>query len=114
MLEQDFCDFIEYQICKLLKYAGDEKTKGFWCDGVLPIEPDENYSPKFVNDNRQILLKAYIGKDGQTTYKLIVKFGNKSLSRYTRNLDIKECVPVDKSNWLFIDIEKKQIEIQLE
>ena len=77
-------------------------------------KPDKYYSQKFVNDNREILLTAFIGKDGQTEYELKLKFGRKALSRYERNLDIQECVPSsDDENCFIIDTEKFKIQIQL-
>ena len=60
-------------------------------------------------------MQAFIGKDGQTVYSLTLKFGNKALSRYARNLNMVECIPqTDFDNWLKIDILKKEIEIQLD
>jgi hypothetical protein len=115
MLDKNFCDFLEYQICKAFEHSDNKEIKGFWCDGVILTEPDKYYSQKFVNDNRQVTLKAFIGKDGQTEYELKLKFGDKALSQYTRNLDIKECVPnPNKVNWFEIDISQKKIEILLD
>jgi hypothetical protein len=115
IIDQDFCEFLEYEICKAFEYSDNDQIKDFWCDGILLNQPDSSYSQKFVNDNRQITLKAFIGKDGQTEYELTLKFGNKALSRYARNLDIKECVPnPDKQNWFEIDIKRNKIEIHLD
>ncbi|MDP3445998.1 MAG: hypothetical protein Q8T08_24320 [Ignavibacteria bacterium] len=115
IIDQEFCEFLEYNICKVLKHMDNEETKGLWCDGVLLNQPANYYSQKFVNDVRQGILKAFIGKDGQTEYELTLKFGNKALSRYVRNLDIKECVPnPDKENWFSIDTKRNKIEILLD
>lgn len=115
MLDQDFCEFLEYELCKAFEHSDNEQIKGFWCDGVLLDQPDSYYSQKFVNNNRQVILKAFIGKDGQTEYELTMKFGNKALSRYARSLDIKECVPnSDKQNFFDIDTKRNKIEIQLD
>lgn len=115
MINQGFCDFLEYEICKAFEQSDNEQIKGFWCDGVLLNQSDSHYSQKFVNDNRQITLKAFIGKDGQTEYELTLKFGNKALSRLARNLDIKECVPnPNKHNWFYIDTKQNKMEIQLD
>lgn len=115
MLDQDFCEYLEYEICKAFKHSDNDQIKGFWCDGILLNETDSSDSHKFVNDHKQVMLKAFIGKDGQTEYELTLKFGNKALSRYARNLDIKECIPdLDKQNWFTIDIEQKKIELQLD
>lgn len=115
IIDQEFCEFLEYEICKAIEHSDNDEIKGFWCDGILLNQPDSSYSQKFVNDNRQVLLKAFIGKDGQTEYQLTLKFGNKALSRYARNLDIKECVlNADKQNWFDIDTKRNKIEIQLD
>jgi hypothetical protein len=115
MLDQNFCEFLEYELCKAFKHSDNELIKGYWCDGVLLDQPDSYYSQKFVSNNRQVTLKAFIGKDGQTEYELTMKFGNKALSRYARNLDIKECLPnPDKENWFDIDTKRNKIKIQLD
>ncbi len=114
MLDKEFCDFLEYRIGDLLEYSNDERLKGFWCDGVLLSEPDKYYSKKFINDNRETVLTAFIGKDGQTEYEVTLKFGRKALSRYERNLDIQECLPnPDNENCFTIDTEKFKMQIQL-
>lgn len=115
MLDQHFFDFLEYEICKAFKHSENDQIKNFWCDGVILIQPENNYSQNFVNNNRQVKLKAFIGESGQTEYELTLKFGNKALSRYARNLDIKECVPkLTQQNWLKIDPKHNTIEIQLD
>lgn len=114
-IDKDFCEFLEYEICRAFERSDNDQIKGFWCDGVLLNQSDEAYSQKFVNDNRQITLKAFIGKEGQNEYELTLKCGNKALSRFARNLDIKECVPNrDKQNWFDIDTKRNKIEIQLD
>lgn len=115
MIERDFCEFLEYEICKAFEHSDTEEIKGFWCDGVLKNHPDSYYSKNYVNDHRQVILKALIGKDGQTEYELTLKFGNKALNRYSKNMDIKECMPnPEKQNWFYIDTVQNKIEIQLE
>jgi hypothetical protein len=114
MLDRDFCDFLEYRISEALRELPHESTIGFWCDGILLPVTENSYSEQSVNNNRQVLLKAFIGKDGQSAYELILKFGNKALSRYARHLDIKECIPdVQELNWFYIDVSKRRIEIKL-
>jgi hypothetical protein len=115
MLDQNFCEYLEHELCKAFEYSDNEQIKGFWCDGILLDQPDSYYSEKFVNDNRQITLKAFIGKDGQTEFEMTLKFGNKALSQYSRKMDIKACVPKpDKQNWFHVDTEQNKIEIQLD
>jgi hypothetical protein len=114
MLDQDFCTFLEYKLCKAFEHSEMDSIRGFWCDGVLFHQPELTDAQKFVNDNRRMAFKAYVGKDGQTEYELILKFGNKALSRFARNLDIRECFPDPQdASWFDIDTKRKRIEIQL-
>jgi len=114
MIDQDFCAFLAYKICKAFELSDNDQIKGFWCDGVLLNQPDRFYTQKHVNDNRHVIVKAFIGKDGQTAYELTLKFGNKALSRFARNLDMKECVPNPENNMCFvIDTKLNKMEIQL-
>jgi hypothetical protein len=115
MLDQNFREALEYRICDALANSQDEEVIGLWCDGVLLSEPDDHYSQKFVNDNRQVKMQARIGKDGQSLYSLTLRFGTKALSRFARKLDIIECIPqTDLENWFRIDTLMKEIEVQLD
>jgi hypothetical protein len=115
MLDKDFCDHLEIEICNALKEIDNPDTKGFWCDGVVPSEPDQYYSQKFINDKREATLRAYIGKVRQSIYELTLIFGTKALSRYARNLSILECIPNSGNlDWFSIDVQKSTIEIRLD
>lgn len=115
MFDQDFCDFLEYEICKAFNHSAGEQIKGFWCDGILLNHPDSSYTQEAINKNRQIQLKAFICKDGQSEYELTLKLGNKALSKFARNLDIKECIPnPEKQNWFEIDTKLNKMVIQLD
>ena len=115
MLDKNFCEILEYRMCEAFKKMDDENVKGFWCDGVLLSEPDNYYSQKFVNDNKQVKMKAFVGEDGETDYCLTLRFGNSALSKYARNLGIVECIPQgDLTDWFKIDILKRVIEVQLD
>lgn len=115
MIDRAFCDFLEYEISSAFENSDLAEVKGFWCDGVACTESDMHYSSKYINDKRQTTLKAYIGKGGQSEYKLTLYFGPKTLSRYARNLDLIEFASfANKKDALSIDIIKKEIEIQLD
>lgn len=114
MLDEDFCEFLEYHLTEMFSHSDDTTVKGFWCDGIILPVNEKDYSKKNVNDNREILLNAFIGKDGQNEYVIVMKLGNKSLSRYARDLDIKDCMPKpEETDWYTIDIMTKKITIQL-
>jgi len=111
MVNQEFCDFLEYQITKALKHLDKEDIKGFWCDGVLL----GNCSQKIIKEDRCMMLKAFIGRDGQTEYDLKLKFGNKALALIERNLDITACLPAPtEPNWFSIDTKRNKVEVQLD
>ena len=114
MLDQDFCTYLEHEISKAFTNSTDKTIKYLWCDGILLPTSDLDISKKYVNDKKEIVMTAFIGTDGQDRYTLTLKFGNKSLSRYTRDLDIKECIPdTTKNNWYDIDITKRTLTIYL-
>ena len=58
-------------------------------------------------------MTAYTGKSGQEKYELTLRFGKKALSKYVRDLDIKECIPdIEDEGWFNIDVFNKQVTIQ--
>ncbi len=114
MLDDDFCNLLEYQLTSAFENSDDIALKGFWCDGiVLPLNENE-YSKKSINDKRQVLAKSYIGKTGQDEYQMTIKFGTNALSKYEKGLDIKDCIPdVEERDWYIINTDRKHISIQL-
>jgi len=115
MLNNDFCDFLERQLSKAFANSSIDSIKHFWCDGILLPTFENQYSKKFVNDNRKVVMTAFVGSSGQDQYELTLNFGSKSLSKYQRGLDLVECVPSpEEENWVDINIEQKKIIIQLD
>lgn len=115
MLDQNFCEFLEYEITKALSNSKDERLKGFWCDGVLLPNSENEFSKKVVSDKRQVVMTAFLGQTGQIKYELILRFGRKALSRYARDLNLEECVPnPEDNNWFDINTVNKKIVIQLD
>ena len=114
MLDREFCDFLEYEITRVLSQSDDVLLKHFWCDGVLLPDSEEDYTKKHVNSKREVVMLAYAGQTGQDVYELTLRFGPKALSRYSRDLSIEECVPdLEESNWIEVDMENKKIVVQL-
>jgi hypothetical protein len=111
--DQDFCSHLEYHLCRTFKNSPDKDIQNIWCDGVS----DQAFvkTKKYVNDNRRLQTKAWIGKDGQDEFEMTIVFGNKALSKYARGLDLKDCLPSDVSmNWVEIHLDKKTIELRLD
>lgn len=115
MFDEDFCSFLEFHLSGTFWYSKDNNIRAFWCDGIYRTESDSCYTKKHINDKRQIKFTADLGVSGQTQYKMTMNFGKKALSRISRDLDIKECIPShERSDWYKVDIDNKTIEIQLD
>jgi hypothetical protein len=115
MLNQHFLEDLEFATTKALSNTINPETKGFWCDGILLQFNENEYSKKTINDKRHLILKAFIGIDGQDKYMMTLHFGRKSLSKIQRDLDLKSCFPnSDNDEWVKIDTLKKEIIIKLD
>lgn len=114
MIDLAFCELLEYKITAALKNSPDDRIKGYWCDGVLLPAFEYEYSSKQVNDNGQIILTAFIGIDGQDKYEMQLLFGKKALSKFSRGLDISDCIPdLETTNGFTFDSFKKRLLIEL-
>ena len=114
MIDEEFCQFLEYELSKAFPFSSDSSVQDFWCDGILLPHNENCLSQKYVNDKRAIPMEAFCGKDGQDRYELILNLGRKSLSRYARNLDLKVCVPnPEDGSWFDVDQEQKIIMVHL-
>ena len=91
------------------------ELKGFWCDGIYLTSPDHQLKKKFINDNRKIQLKAWLGKTGQEVYDATIYFGRKAQSLYARDLPLINSIPEIEceEEWFIIDTSRKTIEITL-
>jgi hypothetical protein len=60
------------------------------------------------------VLRAFLGKNGQTEFELILKFGEKALSKFARDLGIHDCLQgLGNGDRLLIDLNEKRITVQL-
>ena len=112
---QEFCTHLEYRLCAAFENSDDEKMASLWCDGVADNFVRRQFNKKTVSDTKKIEgLTAYIGHDGQGFYDLTIKFGPRSLLKYSEGASLVECIPSEESmDWITLDIENKKIEIQL-
>ncbi len=113
---KDFCTQLEYRICYEFEKSTDSELKGFWCDGISWTPNEFQLTKKYINDDRKIITKAWIGKTGQDEYQAIIYFGKKALSRFTKESDLTDSIPEIESqiNWIEIDIKNKIINIRLD
>ncbi|MEH6765710.1 MAG: DUF4157 domain-containing protein [Aequorivita antarctica] len=112
---EKFCTHLKYHLGSTFENSDRQDFNGFWCDGISwdPI-PDKQLTKKSVNDTRQIVTKAWIGKDGQDEYEMTIRFGQYALRRYAKGTEMIDCIPSsDSMNWIDIEPENKRIEIRL-
>jgi len=114
MITNAFCELLEYKINNAFRNSTDERIKSYWCDGILLPTFENEYSQKYVNDNRRITLTAFIGVDGQVKHELILLFGRCALSKYAKGLEISDCIPdFETMSGFEFDSVKKQLLIEL-
>lgn len=114
MLNQEFCNYLEFQISKALSASTDPHKRWLWCDGVLMPNLTEAYSPKQVNNTKQIVTQAWFGQSGQELYGLVIKLGKKSIRYYLRDNDMQTCVPsIYTDDWIRIDDENRTLTVEL-
>lgn len=113
--DEEFCTHLEYKLGETFQNSNIELIKAFWCDGISwHTSPSWQLSKKHVNDKRKIITKAWIGKDGQDEYEMIIQFGKYSLRRCAKGTKFLDCIPeTDSMDWIEIDPKKKQITIFL-
>ncbi|MDR1284812.1 MAG: hypothetical protein LBJ88_01265 [Campylobacteraceae bacterium] len=92
--DRKFCDLFEYEICRYFENNHNENTKGFWCDGVIFEWADE----------KMAYFRIFIGKTGQTEYKLTLNIGEKTLLKYKKDLA--------KKTWFLINENKVDIDLR--
>ena len=101
-------------LCDVFKRVDEDDVKGFWCDGVLAPFVDNELSKKHVNDSKQIVTQAFVGRSGQEEYTLILTLGKQSLERYACGRSLNDCFPdIHSSENFVINIEKKTMELFL-
>jgi len=107
---QEFCDYLEYHLSKIFRNSSDKAIRKLWCDGII----FGTFSKKEVNCKREINTTAWIGEDGQGEYEMKIKFGKYSLRRYAKGASMIDSIPDSNlAEWIDIDIENNQIELQL-
>ena len=112
---EKFCTHLEFHLGQTFKNSDRPEVNEFWCDGVSWIpDLDNQLTQKSVNDTRQIVTKAWLGKNGQDEYEMTIRFGKYSLRRYAKGTEMLDCIPSSNSmEWIDIEPENKKIEITL-
>jgi hypothetical protein len=109
-----FCSMLEWSMD--FENSGYKDAEYFWCDGVNHLPENTNsLLYKNIEKDKEIITKAWIGNDGQDIYEMKIKFGEKSLENYKNQKSLIDCIPThyEMPNWVVLDIENRQIEVQL-
>ena len=102
---------LDFMLSAFFEYHQFEEANGYWCDGIFISELDPQRTKKHVNDKRRIVTQAWIGKDGQDKYRMIILFGKYSLRRYAKGSSVVDCIPDNKSmDWIEMDFPAMPVE----
>jgi len=113
---EEFCTYLEFHLCRTFQKSPRPDIRNIWCDGILwTPTPDNQLAKKSVNDTHVITAKAWLGVSGQEEYKMRIHFGSSALRRYTKSLSLIDCIPSEETmDWITIDTNKKEVDIQLQ
>ncbi|QNR23843.1 hypothetical protein [Croceimicrobium hydrocarbonivorans] len=111
---ENFCTHLEYQLGRSFGNSDRQDLKGFWCDGVSWDPIPDQLTKKSVQETRQIVTKAWIGKDGQDEYEMTIRLGQSALGRCAKGAEMLDCIPSsDSMNWIDIEPQNRRIVIRL-
>ena len=71
MLDQKFCDFLEMRLTENFPQSDNISLRGFWCDGILLPDNEQDLSIQTVSHQRAIVMHAFCGFDGQDKIPII-------------------------------------------
>lgn len=111
---ENFCTHLEYRLGQIFENSNRQDLDGFWCDGISwNPSPGNQLTKKSVNDTKQIVTKAWIGKDGQDEYQMTIRFGQYALRRYAKGTEMIHCIPSSNSmDWIGLKLNLKTIELK--
>ncbi len=108
-----FFEFLEYHLSKTLANSTDKSIKWIWCDGVK-IPADSQLNKQSILGSKQIETEAWLGVDGQDIYKMVIKFGPRSIKNLINGISIMDCIPGEElKDWINLCTDSKEIELQL-
>lgn len=111
---EEFCSYLEYHLTRTFANASQKEIKWLWCDGIKVPSIGNQLFVKNVIERKQITTEAWIGINGQDTFNITIKFGTRSLGKFIEGLNLNDCLPNEESlEWIKLDIDKKELELQL-
>src|SRR5688500_1598681 len=93
LLNQDFMSVLEYHLSKTFKNSDDKSINSLWCDGIDHTG--------IVKENNVLETRAWIGKDGQTEYNMVINFSDEFLNKKT------SLPSINSLDWIKIEINNK-------
>ena len=106
---QDFCLELEYHLTRAFINCNG-KFNQLWCDGV-DVPDVKEQSSKHPN---KVFTMAWFGDGGQDRYKMTIKLGKKALKYCGEGLGLSDCLPPDdRLDWVYLDVENKEIVVSL-
>lgn len=112
MIDQEFCDALEYALTTAFEKSVWLEASGFWCDGILI---DTWNTARFDYKTMEVLTGiAFIGTDGQQRYNLKTYFGPIAQNHRRPGIRLTDCIPDNAiDEWFELDTERRTIDIKL-
>jgi len=106
---QDFCSELEYHLTRAFINCGG-RFNVLWCDGI--DVPDMN--DQSTKQPHKVFTMAWFGETGQNRFKMTIKLGKKALKYCGEGLSLSDCLPPDdRLDWVYLDMENKEIVVSL-
>jgi hypothetical protein len=112
---EDFCTQLEYHLSRAFTNSLNKEFKWLWCDGIKVPFMEDQLLKQHIIEKQKLVTEAWIGTSGQDIYTMTIKFGQCSTEKCRQGLSLNDCLPDDRSlNWVKLDLDKKEIELQLD
>ena len=106
MEKRELCLNLERRITRELSGFDDADVRRMWCDGIALYELHEDESGRYLSGT------AWIGNDGQTEMQL--KLRVPPTTAEGGNIGWADLLPpLHLTEWIFVDVKKKLVEIDL-
>ena len=93
-IDERFCGSLERTITEFFRGSADNDIRELWCDGVSVSshEARGNFRDHLIS-TREFETTAWIGREVQDEYRLVLRFGNRSIKLISEDGNIVCCIP---------------------
>lgn len=111
---REFCTHLEWKLD--FDELDMEELTGFWCDGVDHLPADiKSLTKSKIREHQEIVTKAWIGREGENHYEMIIRLGEQAIANYMGNLSLVPTIPDEnQKKWIQIEPKNQRIIIQLQ